>query len=81
MGVDMAAAVPARTAVEVVGAAVARISLAAAGTGVVATGTVGAGIMLVLAGKGVTGTAVTGMAGVVAGIMVAMVVAGELAPQ
>ena len=47
MGVDMAAA--ARMAVEVVGAAVARTSLAA-GTRVMATGTVETGITLVLAG-------------------------------
>jgi len=81
MGADIAAAVGARTAVGAVGPVVARMSLAAAGTGVAATGTLGAGIMLVLAGMGVTGTAVTGMAGVVAGIMVATVAAGELAPQ
>jgi hypothetical protein len=41
------------------------------------------GITLALAGMGVavTGTVVTGMAGVVAGIMVVMVVVGELAPR
>jgi hypothetical protein len=83
MGVDMAAAMGARAAVEAVGAAVARMSLAADGTGVVATGTVAAGIMLVLAGMAVavTGTVVTGMVGVVAGIIVVMVLVGELAPR
>ena len=41
------------------------------------------GITLALAGMAVavTGTAVTGMVEAVAGIMVVMVVAGELAPQ
>jgi len=81
MGVDMAAAVGARTAVEAVGWVVARMSLAAAGTGVGATRTVEAGIMLVLAGMGVTGTAVTGMARVVAGIMGVTAAVGELAPR
>ena len=83
MGVDMAAAVGARTAVGVVGPVVAPMSLAVAGTGVAATGTAGAGIMLALAGiaVAVTGTAVTGMVGVAAGIVVATAAAGELAPR
>ena len=68
MGLDMAAAVGARTAVGAVGPVVAPMSLAA-GTGVAATGTVEAGIMLALAGMAV---AVTGMAAVAA---------GELAPR
>ena len=51
---------------------------AAAGMGLVQVG-----ITLALAGMvvAVTGTAVTGMAGVVAGIMMVTLVAGELAPQ
>ena len=78
----MASAVAVRMAGQVVGAAVARMSLAA-GTGVVATGTVEAGIMLALAGMAVavTGTAATGMAAVAAGIMVVTAAAGELAPR
>jgi hypothetical protein len=80
MGVDMAAAVGARTAVEAVGSVVARMSLAAAGTGVGATGTVEAGIMLVLAGMGVTGMAIGGKAGV-AGVTVVTAADGELAPR
>ena len=68
----------ARMAVQVFGAVVARMSLAA-GAGAVAIGMVEAGIMLVLAGMGVTGMAVTGMAAVAAGIMVVTVAAGELA--
>ena len=70
----------ARMAVQVLGAVVARMSLAA-GAGAVAIGMVEAGIMLVLAGMGVTGMAVTGMAAVAAGIMVVTVAAGELAPR
>ena len=77
----MEEAVGARTPAEAIGVVVAPMSLAAAGTGVAATGTVGAGIMLALAGMGVTGTAVTGMAGVVGGIMVVTVAVGELAPR
>ena len=47
------------------------------------TALVRVGITLALAGMvvAVTGTAVTGMAGVVAGIMMVTVVARELAPQ
>ena len=54
------------------------IRAALAGMGLVQVGTT-----LSLAGMGVavTGTVVTGMAGVVAGIMVVMVVVGELAPR
>ena len=78
----MASAVAVRMAGQVVGAAMARMSLVA-GTGVVATGTVEAGIMLALAGMAVavTGTAATGMAAVAAGIMVVAAAAGELAPR
>ena len=76
----MAAAVAARTAVEVVGAAVARTSLAAAGTAVAVIGMVEAGIMLVLAGMGVTGMAIGGMAGV-PGVTVVTAADGELAPR
>ena len=54
------------------------IRAALAGMGLVQVGTT-----LWLAGMGVavTGTVVTGMAGVVAGIMVVMVAVGELAPR
>ena len=78
----MASAVAVLMAGRVVGAAVARMSLAA-GTGVVATGTVEAGIMLALAGMAVavTGAAATGMAVVAAGTMVVTAAAGELAPR
>ena len=72
----------ARMGVQVFGAVVARMSLAA-GAGAVAIGMVEAGIMLVLAGMGVTGMALTGMAltgmAAVAGSMRVMVAAGELA--
>ena len=51
----------------------------AAGMAEVVIGTAVARITLVLAGMGVTGTAVTGMVGVVAGIMVITAAAGELA--
>src|SRR5215831_14480386 len=70
MEVEVTLTAVAGMAVEVVGAAGARMSRAA-GTGAVATGTALAG----------TGAAVTGMAGVVAGTMAVMVVAGELVPR
>ena len=65
-------------AVQAAGMEEAVIRAALAGMGLVQLGTT-----LSLAGMGVavTGTVVTGMAGVVAGIMLVMVAVGELAPR
>ena len=87
----MAAAVADRMAVEVVGAALARMSLAAGTavavtgmvTAVAVTGMVMAGIALALVGMAVevTGTAAAGMVVVTAGITAVTVAVGELDPQ
>jgi hypothetical protein len=78
MAADTAAV--AGMAVQAAGMEEAVIRAALAGMGLVQ---VQVGTTLWLAGMGVavTGTVVTGMAGVVAGIMVVMVVVGELAPR
>ena len=74
----VATAAVAGMAVQAAGMEEAVIRAALAGMGLVQLGTT-----LSLAGMGVavTGTVVTGMAGVVAGIMVVMVAVGELAPR